>query len=156
MARRDNAHRDLLCGLLAQQSGMITRDQLVAGFAVLDVGGGKTMADLLVEQGALNSSQRGLLDTLAAEHLAAHGGDPEKSLAALDLGRSTRASLAQIDDLDLESAEVGPCSTIREEGRDRAATCAVGTPTSDGQRFRGCGPTPGGAWAPSSWRSTPS
>ena len=44
--------------------------------------------------GALDLSRRALLGGLAAEHLAAHGGDPEESLAALDLDRSTRESLA--------------------------------------------------------------
>jgi hypothetical protein len=94
MPRRDDAPRDLLFGLLALQNGMATRDQLVSAFAVWTAAGDRPMADLLVEQGALTPPRRALLDALAAEHLAAHGGDPERSLAALDLGRSTRESLA--------------------------------------------------------------
>ena len=50
----------------------------------------------MVEQGALPAPRRTLLEALAAEHLTEHGGDPEKSLAALDLNRSTRESLVRI------------------------------------------------------------
>src|SRR3954451_9342657 len=94
MPRRDTAPRDLLFGLLALQNGMVTRDQLVAAFGAWTAAPGRPMADLLVEQGALTGTRRALLEALAAEHLAAHGGDPQRSLAALDLGRSTREGLA--------------------------------------------------------------
>jgi eukaryotic-like serine/threonine-protein kinase len=138
MVRRDDSPRDLLFGLLALQNGMVTTNQLVTAFAVWTVGGGKPMADLLVEQGALTQSRRGLLDALAAEHLSAHGGDPEKSLAALDLGRTVRDSLAGIDYPDIEStlAHVGSGATALGGDGEQTATYAIGPPTSDGERFR--------------------
>jgi eukaryotic-like serine/threonine-protein kinase len=96
MPRLDDAARDLLFGLLALQNGMITRDQLVAAFGAWTAMPGRPMADFLVDQGALTPSRRALLDALAAEHVAAHGGDPEASLVSLDLGSSTRDTLAHL------------------------------------------------------------
>ncbi len=138
MARRNDAPRDLLFGLLALQNGMVSRDQLVAAFAIWTGTPGKPMADLLVEHGALTQARRGLLDALAAEHLAAHGGDPEKSLAALDLCPTARDSLAGIDDPDVETtlATLRHGSTVPAGDADGTATYSVGPPTSDGQRFR--------------------
>ena len=138
MARRDDSCRDLLFGLLALQNGMVTRDQLVAAFAVWTLTGGKPMADLLVEQAALTPARRGLLDALVADHLLSHGGDPEKSLAALEIGLTLRESLAGIDDPDIEAtlAYVGSGSTELGGGDERTATYAVGPSTSDGERFR--------------------
>jgi WD40 repeat protein len=136
MAHRADAPRDLLFGLLALQNGMVSRDQLVAAFGVWTASD-RPMADLLVEQGALSPPRRDLLEALAAEHLAAHGGDPEQSLAALDLSRSTRESLAAVGGPEVEAtlAQVGSGSTPDGDA-DRTWTYAVGTSTSDGQRFR--------------------
>ena len=47
--------------------------------------------------------QRALLEALAAVHLEAHGGDVEKSLAAVSAGKSTRESLARIGDPEIEA-----------------------------------------------------
>ena len=55
MARRDDAPRDLLLGLLALQNGMVTRDQLIAAFAVWNAAGDRALADLLAEQGKFGS-----------------------------------------------------------------------------------------------------
>ena len=96
MPRHDDAPRDLLFGLLALQNGMITRDQLVAAFGAWTGTPGRPMAEFLVDQGALTPSRRALLDALAAEHMATHGGDPEASLASLDVGSSTRDTLAHL------------------------------------------------------------
>src|SRR5262249_62266920 len=90
----NSAPRDLLFGLLALQNGMVTRDQLVMAFTVWTATPGKALADLLAEQGALRPEHRPLLDALADAHVKLHGGDPEKSLAALGVDRSTRERLA--------------------------------------------------------------
>src|SRR5690348_15408811 len=129
MPRRDDAPRDLLFGLLALHNGMVTRDQLVAAFGAWTASD-RPMADLLAEQGALTPPRRALLDALAAEHLAAHGGDPEKSLAALDLNRSTRASLAHAGGPEVEAtlAHVGSGSAA-DGPADQTASYAVGTAT---------------------------
>jgi serine/threonine-protein kinase len=129
--------RDLLFGLLALQNGMVTRDQLVAAFGAWTASD-RPMADLLVEQGALSVPRRALLEALAAEHLAAHGGDPEKSLAALDVNRSTRESLAAAGGPQVEATlgHVASGHGSTDDGDDRTASYAVGTATSDGRRFR--------------------
>ena len=133
MPRRDDAPRDLLFGLLALQNGLIGRDQLVAAFALWTASDGRPMADVLADLGALAAPHRALVDALVEAHLKIHG-DPETSLAALDLNRSTRESLAA----------GGPAvqATIAHVGSgaggdaERTSTYAVGTATGDGQRFR--------------------
>src|SRR5262249_4140421 len=79
-----------------------------------------------------------LVEALVLEHLRRHGSDPERSLAALGVGRSTRECLAGIGnrELDASLAQVGSGSTEQESDPDRTATYAVGSTTSDGQRFR--------------------
>ena len=136
MARRDDAPRDLLFGLLALQNGMVGRDQLAAAFGAWTASD-RPMADILVAQGALSPPRRALLDALAAEHLAAHGNDPEKSLAALDLNRSTRESLAAAGGPQVEATLTHVGSGPGSNGdADRTASYSVGAATSDGQRFR--------------------
>jgi eukaryotic-like serine/threonine-protein kinase len=136
MARRDDAKHDLLFGLLALQTGMVSRDQLVAAFGAWTGGPARVLADLLVEQGALDPAGGDLLRALADRQLKLHGGDPEKSLAALDIGRSTRESLAKIDAPDIEAALSRVGSGPSDMADDRTSSYCVGTTTSDGQRFR--------------------
>src|SRR5262249_48661214 len=98
-------------------------------------GPGRKLADLLVEQGAIDTGGRDLLLALAERQIQAHGGDPERSLAALDVNRSTRESLACAGGPKVAGtlAPLGPGSN---GGADRTSTYSVGTATSDGQRFR--------------------
>jgi hypothetical protein len=79
-----------------------------------------------------------LLEALAAEHLAVHGADPEKRLAPLQAGRSTRESVERIGDPEIEATlgHVGTAVGSTEYDADRTGTYALGTATSDGQRFR--------------------
>jgi serine/threonine protein kinase/tetratricopeptide (TPR) repeat protein len=135
MARRDDAPRDLLFGLLALQNGLVTRDQLVAAFAVWTATG-RPMADVLAEQGVLDPPRRALMEALLAAHLNLHAGDLEKSLAALDLNRSTFESLAAAGGAEIEAslAHVGIKSGSSEA--DHPSTYTIGSATSDGQRFR--------------------
>jgi len=134
--RRDDAPRDLLFGLLALQHGIVTRDQLVLAFGAWTGTAGKSLADLLAEQGALDPPRRALIDAITEAHLKLHGNDPEKSLAALGLNRSTRESLARAGGPDVEGtlAHVGSGSNSGDD-IDRTMTYVVGTATSDGQRF---------------------
>ena len=137
MIRRDDAPRDLLFGLLALQNGMVSRDQLVAAFGAWTAAPSKRLADLLAERGGLRPEHRPLLEALVEAHLKLHGGDPERSLAALDVNRSTRESLAAAGGADVEAtlAYVGSGSD-RDGDADRTASYAIGTATSEGQRFR--------------------
>ena len=131
--------RDLLFGLLALQNGLINQVQLVAAFQAWTLDKARALADLLVDRGDLSRSRRDLLAALVEEHLKEHGGDAERSLATLPAGRSTRESLAHLGDPDLGATLglVGSVHGSTDDGdADRTASYAVGTATSDGQRFR--------------------
>jgi hypothetical protein len=138
MPRPLDPSRDLLFGLLALQIGLIDQAKLVAAFQAWTLDKDHSLADHLVARGDLNPEQGALLGALVAQHLKKHG-DAEKSLAALPAGTSTRESLARLGDPDLGAsiAQLAPGSTLAEaEDPDRTSTYAVGTATSDGQRFR--------------------
>ena len=97
------ADRHLLFGLLALQTGLIQQAQLVAAFHAWTCDKSRSLADHLVALGHLNSAQRAAVEALAALQMDTHGGDVEKSLAAMPAGRSTRESLANLGDADLEA-----------------------------------------------------
>ena len=80
---RAEADRGLLFGVLALQNDFISRDDLVAAFAVWVADKARPLGQILVDRGALDDARRALLEALVGEHLKRHGGDPEKSLAAL-------------------------------------------------------------------------
>src|SRR6516225_5592999 len=145
MPRPLDPSRDLLFGLLALQTGLINQAQLVAAFHAWTQARGRAMAAILAEQGALSAPCLTLVEGLVIEHMRRHGNDPERSLAAIGIGRSTRECLAQIGnpELDASLAQLGSGSIEDESDPDRTASYAVGTAsyavgtaTSDGQRFR--------------------
>src|SRR5690349_22604309 len=92
----DPSH-DLLFGLLALQNGLINQGQLVAAFQAWTLDKARALADHLVGRGDLDADDRSAVDALVARHLKKHGGDVERSLAAIPAGRSTRESLAGIN-----------------------------------------------------------
>jgi serine/threonine-protein kinase len=132
------AERDLLFGLLALQNGLINQVQLVAAFQAWTLDKARDLADHLVGRGDLDADDRSAVEALVARHLKKNGGDVERSLAAIPAGRSTRESLARIDDPDVGGtlAHLGSASTQHGDDADRTARYAVGEATSDGQRFR--------------------
>lgn len=132
---RPGASRDLLFGLLALQNGMVSRAQLVTAFATWTASPGRALADLLVEQNALDPAGRDLLEALAERHLKAHDNDPARSLAALDVNPSTRESLAAAGGPEVE-ATLEQVGSGPGDDPGRTGTFHVGTVTSEGQRFR--------------------
>src|SRR4051794_9460019 len=97
------------------------------------------MADHFRGLGHLDAEQCGLVDALAAQHLKKHGGDVERSLAAVPVGKSTRQNMSRLGDPEVQAtlgnAGSGPGPT--EDGEtDRTASYAIATATGDGQRFR--------------------
>jgi serine/threonine-protein kinase len=129
------ADRDLLFGLLALQNGLIDQVQLVAAFQAWTRDKARALADHLVDRGDLDQDDRSAVDALVRRHIKKHGGDVEKSLAALPAGRSTRESLAALGDPEIEQN-----LTQLASGSDGDAECtasySVGAATSGGQRFR--------------------
>src|SRR6516165_8700572 len=115
--------RDLLFGLLALQTGLINQGQLFAAFHTWAQSGGRPMAEILAEQGALEARCLTLVEGLVIEHLRRHGDDPERSLAAIGVGPSTRECLARIGhpELDASLAHVGSGSTEHDGDPDRTA-----------------------------------
>jgi eukaryotic-like serine/threonine-protein kinase len=95
---------NLLFGLLALQTGLINQGALFTAFNAWTRDKSRSMADLLVDQGHLDSARRALLDGLIAVHLKTHGDDAENSLAAIEAGVSTRERLAQINDAELAAS----------------------------------------------------
>ena len=161
------ADRNLLFGLLALQNGLIDQVQLVAAFQAWTLDKARALADHLVGRGDLDADDRSAIDALVARHVKKHGGDVERSVAAIPAGRSTREDLAQLGDADIGAsiAQLGPGSTQPgAEGVDHTASYSVGSVTSDGQRFRVLRPHARGGlarssspWIPSCiarWRSS--
>ena len=81
------------------------------------------------------------VEVLAERHLKRHGGEIEKSLAVLAVGRSVRESLACAGGPEVEATlgHVGsahPSTHDADDDPDRTDTVSVGSATSEGQRFR--------------------
>ena len=140
MTRPIDPSRDLLFGLLALQNGLIDQVQLVAAFQSWTRDKSRPLAVHFVGRGDLDAEQRAGVEAMVALHLKKHGGDAENSLAAIPVGRSTREKLAGLGDpqIDASLARVGSGSgsTETDDDFDRTPSYAVGTATSDGQRFR--------------------
>ena len=137
MAVHTDVPRDLLFGLLALQNGIIHQAALVAAFQKWALAKDRPMAEILVGQGALDAGDRALLEPLVARHIHLHGGDPERSLAAVDASRSIRQCLATIGDADIGATLDHLGSDTTEDGHaDLTASYSVGSPTSVGERFR--------------------
>jgi eukaryotic-like serine/threonine-protein kinase len=132
-----DAGRDMLFGLLGLQTGLINQASLLVAFHTWTQSKDRPLAEILVAQGAVDGSHRALLDGLVAAHQKLHGDDPEKSLAAIAAGRSTREGLARIGDPEINAslAHVGPVST-EIGGALGPLSYHVSTSVSEGQRFR--------------------
>ena len=139
MPQTIDASRDLLLGLLALQIGLIDQGQLVAAFQAWTRDRSRPLADHLVGRGDLDAADRSAVEALVERHVKKYGGHVEKSLSAVPAGKSTRESLANLGDPDIKATlgHVGSAHGPNEDdGADRTASYAVGTATSDGQRFR--------------------
>ena len=75
--------RNLLFGILALQNGLIEQPDLIAAFQCWSKERSRPMAQVLVERGALTEDDRAMLDGLVRRHVEKHGGDAERSLAAV-------------------------------------------------------------------------
>ena len=131
MPRINDPSRDLLFGLLALQNGLIDQGQLVAAFQAWTRDKARPLAEHLVARGDLDAEQRVGVEAMVALHLKKHGGDAERSLAAIPAGRSTRESLAQLGDVDIGAslAHLGPCLDPGRRGPTaRRATPSVQPP----------------------------
>src|SRR5437588_4181288 len=85
------ADRNLLFGILALQMDFIGRDALVAAMHAWVLDKHKPLGQLLVKHGALTADTCALLEALVQKHLALHGDDAERSLAAVSSAGPIRA-----------------------------------------------------------------
>src|SRR3954464_6131705 len=120
----DAFDRNLLFGLLALQVGLINQGQLVAAFQGWTLDKSRPLADHLAARGDLDADDRVAVEALVERHLKKHGGDAERSLAAVEVGRSTRESLAQVGDPEVEATltRVGSAPTEHDGDSDRTAS----------------------------------
>ena len=113
------ADRHLLFGLLALQNGLIDQGALVAAFQAWTRDKARSLADQLVARGDLDADARSGLEAIVALHLKKHG-DVEKSLAAVPANRSTRASLVDLGEPEIEATPAGPWRSWRASHRRQA------------------------------------
>src|SRR3954451_2931851 len=85
------ADRNLLFGVLALQLGFLGRDALIAGMNAWAADKARPLGRILCDQGAISAARLALLEALVDEHVAAHGGDPAASLAAVAPGPTPSA-----------------------------------------------------------------
>ena len=130
------ADRNLLFGILALQLDFVSRDALIAAMHAWVLEKSKPLGQVLVEQGKLATDRLQLLDALVAEHLKQHGGDPEKSLAAVSSIDSVREELKRLGDRDIEAsmAHVSAARAAADPYATQPST--IGESTSAGTRFR--------------------
>jgi serine/threonine protein kinase/tetratricopeptide (TPR) repeat protein len=127
--------RNLLLGILALQHNFIDRAALLSAFNTWIEDKNRSLGTVLVEQGRLAESRHAILNALVAEHLELHGGDPDRSLAALNPPDPVRRDLEHLADADL-AASLGHVGTCRTPADDPDATVNwAGTPMSDGVGF---------------------
>src|SRR5208283_2067055 len=127
------AERNLLFGLLALQNGLIDQVQLVAAFQCWTLHKDRPLADHLVDRGALDAAQCGVVEALVGLHLKKHGGSPAQSLAAVPAAISAQRSLARLEDAELAAILAGlPDIEDRlDSGGDRTLDIELG-PAADG------------------------
>ncbi|HEY7157328.1 MAG TPA: serine/threonine-protein kinase [Gemmataceae bacterium] len=132
------ADRNLLFGILALQMDFINRDALVAAMNAWVLQKTIPLGQILLDQGAIHADTRALLDALVRKHLEMHGGDAQKSLAAVCPLDAVRQHLEQIADPDVY-ATLGNISGTRDGGEaDPFATraSAPGDTAQPSLRFR--------------------
>lgn len=127
---------NLLFGLLSLQNGLIDQAQLVSAFQAWMRDKSRSLGEHLIGRGDLDTSARSVVEALVALQLDKHEQDPEKSLASLPVGSSTRELLRALDDPELTASIVRAGSVATETVEVRTSTYMVGESTSDGQRFR--------------------
>src|ERR1700736_1187220 len=96
--------RNLLFGILALQMDFIVRDQLIAAMNAWVLEKSKPLGQVLLDQKALSPDTHALLEALVQKHLALHGNDVDKSLAAVSSVDSARDQLTQIPDPELHAS----------------------------------------------------
>ena len=88
-----SADRNLLFGILALQMDFVRRDDLIAAMHAWVLDKAKPLGQILRDQNKLAADEHDLIEAMVQKHLAKHGNDPEKSLAAVSSIGSARDDL---------------------------------------------------------------
>jgi WD40 repeat protein/serine/threonine protein kinase len=128
--------RNLLLGILALQFGLISKDRLIDALGAWANDKKTGLEEILVRQGLLTPDGRVKLLSLLELHLNLHGGDPEKSLAALSSVGLAQGEVEQLRDSDLNASLMHVSLVTHPPEGDPYRTLSVGQTTSDGLRFR--------------------
>jgi eukaryotic-like serine/threonine-protein kinase len=137
---KDAAERHLLFGILALQNGLVDQGNLIAAFQDWTRDKSRSLAQILVDRGALEEEDRLTLDSLLRRHVHKHGDDAEWSLAAVSRLEAITAGLRGLADplldLTLDRLPLGESEnrTLRADG-SVTADWGVGEATGGG-RFR--------------------
>jgi eukaryotic-like serine/threonine-protein kinase len=124
--------RELLFGLLALQNGFVTADHLVTAFGLWVQDKSRSLSDILIAHKAISGAVRELLSALVQQHLLQHGGDPERSLAALTSLPPIKAELEKIADPELDTM-LGTLCYQGEVAENSYATLERGNNTTSGR-----------------------
>ena len=103
-ASHSGADRNLLFGVLAMQMDFVSREALIAAVSAWVLDKSKPLDRILVEQGALATDERDLLEPLIRKHLERHGGDPGRSLASVGSRGPAREALRHVADPELDAS----------------------------------------------------
>ncbi len=128
--------RNLLFGILALQMDFLCRDALIDAMHAWILDKSKPLGDILVEQQAMRPDERDALNLLVQKHIDHHGGDVEKSLAAMNVPTQLREELSSLADPDVQASIdrlVAPSESDRP--RPLPTTVSVAKP-ADGQRYQ--------------------
>jgi tetratricopeptide (TPR) repeat protein/tRNA A-37 threonylcarbamoyl transferase component Bud32 len=99
--------RNLLFGVLALQADLITGDQFAEACSAWAARKTVPLADLLVERGWLEASDRADIEKLLERKLRKHGGEARESLAEVTTDQ-VRQSLAGVDDPEVRRTFTPP------------------------------------------------
>src|SRR5438067_4419971 len=134
-----HADRNLLFGILALQMDFITRDQLIAAMQAWVFDKTQPLGKLFIKQAALDPDTHDLIEALVKKHLAQHGNDIAKSLAAVSSAAQVveaREQLEKVTDPDVQGSLMH-VSPTKPAGHDPYATrpASVDMPSGSSERF---------------------
>ena len=101
MNRLGDVPADVLFGLIALNNNLVAPAVIPAALRAGALEPKRTLAELLVSQGALTPVQCDLVETLSGEYIERGGGDALKGLATLIANPSARERLDQLGDVGL-------------------------------------------------------